>query len=164
MSQVSVRAVSFVDVIGDLRHLLLRNHEETSPFPGIPLDIDAHRYMRIEAMGALRCYVATVSGRMIGYAAFIVDEHLHHKGAVFATQDVIYVEPESRKTLAGMLLVRFIEDDLRDRGVQVIIHFQKKNHPALGKMLARMGYKDDEVAWMKRLDVSDRKINIASGG
>lgn len=157
MSQVSVRRVRFIDVFDDLAALLTKNHEETSSHHGLPLDINVDAFKLADANGILRCFCAYVDDRIVGYAAFLVSEHWHHKGVLYAMQDVIFVDREHRTSLAGIALLRASEDALREEGVTMIVHHQKNKLPALGKLLQFMGYEPEETTWMKRLDRVDQR-------
>jgi len=88
---------------------------------------------------------------LIGYAVFFVHRNPHYRSSLQAVEDVIYLDPEYRRGRTASRLVRFAERRLTEDGVQVIYHHAKVAHPALGKILERMGYEHIENIYGKRV-------------
>lgn len=140
------------DVQPEIAELCVAHWEEIALDKDIPLSPDWDRYTLLEQAGHLRTYTARVDGELVGYAVFIVSPALHYSTSLQAIQDVIFLHPDHRRGRAGMSLVRLSESSLRDEGVQVVFHHAKKDHPALGILLERMGYGVADILYKKRLD------------
>jgi len=135
-----------------LEALLLRHWREIAHYDDIPLDVDWAVYESAEATGKLCLYTARLDGELIGYAAFLVQRAPHYAGSIQAVQDVLFVAPEHRRGRVGIGLIRFSEEQLATQGVQLLYQHQKLAHPALGRILASLGYEPVEQNWAKRLD------------
>lgn len=142
----------FVDCYHEAAPLLEAHWREIAHYQDIMLEPDEHRYIDLEISGKLRIYTARVAGELVGYAAFFVAPNMHYKSSVQAVQDVIFLAPRHRNSRIGLKLLSFSEDRLRAEGVQAVHHHVKTAHPALGRILGRMGYKPVDVIYSKRLD------------
>jgi len=138
----------------ELAPLLADHWHEVAHYPDLRLAPDRERYQRIEDSGALRIYTARAETKLVGYLAVFVSQSLHYRQALFANQDVLYVDPKFRGSRAGVGLIRFAHDDLRRMGVTVIYqHVKHKSSINVGPMLGRLlGYEHVDDLWAKRLD------------
>lgn len=148
---VEVAQVLLVDHIDAVRPLLLANWQESGANTDIPLDVDVAKYLVAERAGILRCFVAKIDGRIVGYAAFIVGAHSQYRATIYATADVIFIDRDARGTLAGLDLIRFCEKALADEGVDIVLHGEPKGGTRLGKLFRFLGYTPKEVVWSKRV-------------
>lgn len=141
------------DLWKEITPLLERHWWEISTYLDIPLDPDVERYNVMDDAGLLRCYTARFNGELIGYVVLICAS-LHYKSTKIANQDVLFLLPEYRRGRAGIGLIKFAEERLRQEGFSVIYQHQKIEHPALGVVLEKIGYKKIEHIWAKRLERS----------
>lgn len=149
---ITIGVEPFDDFYADARPLIEQHWREVAHFPDVPLNPDLTRYRAMHDAGMLHCYVARgASGRVYGYALFIVNRSLHYADSVMAMEDVIFVDPEVRGGVLGKQLIQFSEMQLRALGVEFVTHHQKQAHPALGRLLSHLGYEAFEVNWIKRL-------------
>lgn len=149
---ITIAAEKFDEFYSDARPLIEAHWREITHFPDVPLNPDITRYRAMCEFGVLRCYVARDPLRKVcGYALFLVSRSLHYADSVVAMEDVIYVDQALRGGLLGKRLVEFSEQQLLDLGVEFVTHHQKNAHPALGRLLAHLGYEPFETNWIKRL-------------
>ena len=132
--------------------LLEKHYHEIAQFQDIPLAVDSRRYEDMERVGALRIYVARQGSLIIGYCVMIVQMNAHYSMSKQAAQDVIYIDPAYRHGRTGMRLIQFVEQELKNEGVQVVYQHSKVAHPALGRLLDFMGYTRADIIHAKRLD------------
>lgn len=119
---------------------------------GLPLDVDWPQYRKMERIGAFRPIGAFLGRQMVGYSAFFVQPTLQHKGSVQAINDVLYLEPEARRGMAGVLLITRAERMLRELGARRIVYFSHPSSNAkLSDLLRRLGYEHVESAHAKML-------------
>jgi len=129
-----------------------RNFKEIETFQDMGLDFDYERYEAIEKNGSYRLFTArNGSGGLIGYAAYFVDRHIRHNKTIQASQDVIYIVPESRGI--GGLLLRFCENELKKEGVSVIYSYVKIAHSKVFSPLCeKLGYQLTDYVYSKKLN------------
>lgn len=132
---------------------LLRNHwREIAHYQDISLDPDKEAYAMLENAGALRCYsMRDEAGALVGYVAFFVRMNMHYRSSLQAVQDVLYVDPAHRRTMAGIRLIKFAECSLAAEGVQVVYHHVKCTN-RVGELLERLGYELIDRVYGKRLN------------
>lgn len=152
MSEASLQQETFDAFYADALPLLRRHWREIAHYPDIALDPDVDRYHAIEDAGNLRVFTARVMGRLVGYALFFVHPNLHYRSSVQAVADVIYVDPDHRRSTIGLRLLAYTEAALKAEGVQAVYHHVKANHAGLGKILERTGYDLIDLIYAKRLD------------
>lgn len=106
-------------------------------------------YRALEQAGKLLLFYAYSEGQPAGYQAFIVTEHPHYAGTVWAQADAVYVKPEHRGIL-GARFMAWADEQLREAGVQVVLRAAPRDTP-LGSMLERMDYREQETNYIKEL-------------
>ena len=133
--------------------LFEQHWQEIATFKDIVLSPNKEADKTLEDAGMLRFFTARRDDRLVGYAVFLLGCHLHYSQNLFAMQDVVFVDPLVRGGRTGWMLLRFAEKSLKDDDkVTLVQHHMKNSHPALGALLARMGYAATETLWTKRLD------------
>jgi GNAT superfamily N-acetyltransferase len=157
VSKGEVLRVSIVDNIDAVRHLLLKNWQESGANPDIPLDVDVEKYVIAERAGILRCYAAMIENKIVGYAVFVLSRHSQYKQTIYGSCDVIYVDRDVRSTMIGLDLIRHCEDALADEGVDIVQQCEPKGGTPLGKLLRFLGYAPKEVVWTKRITRQQRQ-------
>jgi hypothetical protein len=139
-------------VINEIAPLLEAHWAEIAHYPDIPVNCNYDAYLKLEAAGILRIYTVRAHLALIGYAIFLVSPNLHYGGSLQAKQDVLYLAPAYRRGRMGWRFIVWCDEQLRAEGVQVVVQHQKIAHPALGRILERIGYQAVDTLWMRRLD------------
>jgi hypothetical protein len=139
-------------VIDEIKPLLDAHYAEIAHYQDIPVNVAYEKYLAVEALGRLRIYTVRSRGELVGYAIFTLAPSLHYSGSLQAMQDVLYLHPWYRKGRVGMRFIEWCDSQLRVDGAQVVYQHQKIAHPALGKLLARIGYEAIDTIWARRLD------------
>lgn len=133
------------DVFEDVQPLLALHYRElTLHQDKIALDPVWERYAALERQGSFALFTARDGGRLIGYSAFYVQNHIHYTDTIVAANDVLFLHPDYRKGSAGIKLIKFSEQQLQAQGVNKItwhVKFSKDFRP----ILHRLGYADEEV-------------------
>ena len=116
----------------------------------IALDLDVSSYNKLCTIGMLKIFtIRNVYGKLIGYASFFLNEHLHNKGMVQASQDAIFILKEYRGH--GGKFIDYCDQELKKDGAMLVRHFVKP-HIDFGPILLRKGYQHAETVFTKRLD------------
>jgi len=142
------------DLWAEVACVLSRNHKETGLL-GVPLDPDVERYNALDDAGVLRCYTARDDrGLLVGYSVMIVSYSLHSRGskqALQALQDTTYIVSEFRSGMAGVRLMRWVDEQLIAEGVRVIVRQSCDRHDT-SRVLERMGYEQTHRCYARRID------------
>ena len=117
----------------------------------VPLDVDYGYYRSLEQSGTYRCIAARRNGRLVGYNAFFLNRHTRHRGTVFGQNDVLYLLSGERRGMAGFRFLQDSEALLKGAGVVKVRYDVMENAPALGVILARMGYRHEAKVYTKVL-------------
>lgn len=143
---------SLDQVRAEVEPLLYAHWQEISSYPDIPLDPDWSIYERAQELNRLRFFTARAERVLAGYAVYFLGHNPHYRGSLQARQDILYLSPEYRRGGAGLRLVRYADEQLAEEGVQVVYQHVKLAHPALGRLLERVGYEPVETLYARRLD------------
>ena len=139
------------EIWDEILPMLHAHYEEVGHYKDIPLDPDKSVYLAMEEAGAIKVYTVREEGKLIGYAAYFIRKHPHHKDSLQASQDIIYVDPKHRGGV-GKRLIKECDERLRELGVQVVYSHLKAKHN-FGPMLERMGYELQDLIYSRRLDL-----------
>lgn len=110
----------FSDVYGDLLPLLEGHYAEISTHKdyGIPLQPQVQVYRARELDGSLMMTIGREAGRIVAYFVCFIGPALHYSSCLTCLPDIFYVTPERRKGRTGLRMFRFVEAELRRRGVR----------------------------------------------
>lgn len=107
-------------------------------------------YRALEQAGALVLFTAyTEDDKPAGYQAFLLTEHPHYAGTLWAQADAVYVAPEHRGVLGAKFLA-WADAELATLGARVLMRAAPEGTD-LGPMLGRMGYRAQETNYIRSL-------------
>lgn len=131
--------------------LLVAHWREIAHDLTIPLSPDWERYYALQDAGSIRVYTARRDGEIIGYAVFIVNRNLHYSTSVQAVQDILFIREDLRRGTLGTRLIKFSEEQLKQEGVQVVVHHIKAKHD-WSPLIERLGYSLVDLIYLKRIN------------
>ena len=144
-----IRPERYADCIDDIMGLAPSHWREVEWQPDkLPLRINHEFFENADRLGALLTLTAREGKRLVGYAMWIVSQNPKHAGALVASNEVLYVDPEYRGHLLGPKLLRESEAMIRRAGVKVM-GVCVKTKADFGPMLERGGYQPVETTWLK---------------
>lgn len=109
---------SFAERLNELQALLPEHYKELALNQDcVPLDPQYEIYIEREQQGSLLFVTMREAGEMIGYFIAFIAPGLHYKTCLTCTMDIFYVRKDKRKGSAGVRMFRFVEKELRRRGV-----------------------------------------------
>jgi N-acetylglutamate synthase-like GNAT family acetyltransferase len=114
----------------------------------VPLNPDVDTFWALEKSGLLLIVTARDGEKMVGYHVCIVRPHLHYKHSLTAYADMYFVHPDYRQGMTGVRMFKFLEAELRARGVERIYQ-GTKIHKDMGRLFERLGYKETERLYVK---------------
>ena len=137
-------------LVAEMLPLFQKHWEEIAHYKDIPLEPDFKKYLVLEGLGDLRVYTARdESGRLVGYAIYVIFIDAHYQSLLGAKQDVLYILPANRGF--GMDFIVWCDNQLKDQGIKVVFQHVKVAHD-FGPMLKFLGYELVEHLYSKRLD------------
>lgn len=134
-----------VDSLLELHYLELTQNKDR-----VKLNPRWDQYAVLQRLGALIVLTARDGDKLVGYAAFFVNRHMHHADLTLAVNDVLFLHPDYRQGTTGLRLVKFCEDSLKAAGADKLC-FHAKLHTSLIPILHRRGYSTEEIVLGKFL-------------
>lgn len=139
------------DVKDEAEPLLQQHWEEIAVNKDkIKLNVDWESYKKLEESGDIGLYTARYKGDLVGYFAVISQYHLHYKDHIYAVSDVVFVHQDHRKTKLGYRLFKHAEEDLKKRGVSVLV-VNTKVHKPFDDLMEGMDFELIERTYSKYL-------------
>lgn len=149
---MNLQQETLFDVLDEVDYLLQMHYEE------VALNRDKKRllpkweeYAALEKMGAFVVYTARHEGVLVGYAAFFIHTHMHYGEYKLAINDVVFLHPDHRKSTCGYRLIKFADDQLKERGDIDHIFWHVKKSKDWTEVLHKLGYVDEEIVVGKSL-------------
>lgn len=110
---------SFEERLAELQVLLPLHYRELALNQDkVPLQPQYHVYIERERAGGLLFITLRDAGELVGYFIGFIAPGLHYSTCLTCTMDIFYVHPERRSGSAGVRMFRFVEAELKRRGVQ----------------------------------------------
>lgn len=122
----------FSSVYAELLPLLKEHYGEISTHKDrdIPLEPLVEVYRIREADGSLMMAIGRETGKIVGYFVCFIAPGLHYRSCLTCSPDIFYVDPTRRAGIAGVRMFRFVEKELKRRGVQRWAVGSKVKHDA----------------------------------
>jgi len=110
----------FSDVYGELLPLLHEHYGEISTHKdqGVPLEPMVEVYKAREADGSLVMVIGREAGEIVAYFVCFVAPGLHYRTCLTCSPDIFFVRPDRRNGRVGLRMFKFLEAELRRRGVK----------------------------------------------
>lgn len=148
-SRLTYALENYGSVQEEMRELTVEHWEEIAVNKDkIKLNPDWELYEKLSDDGYLGIYTVRSDGKLVGYFIVIAMPNPHYKDHIFATNDVIFLRKEYRKGLTGVKLLKFAEQDLKTKGISVIV-VNTKVHTPFDKVLERLKYNLIERVYSK---------------
>ncbi|WP_426106346.1 GNAT family N-acetyltransferase [Massilia sp. TSP1-1-2] len=109
---------SFEQQLEELQVLLPAHYTELALNQDqVPLSPRYDVYIKNERADALLFVTLRDDGDLVGYFIGFIGPGLHYSTCLTCTMDIFYVRKDKRKGTAGVRMFRFVEAELRRRGV-----------------------------------------------
>lgn len=122
----------FSDVYGELLPLLHEHYGEISTHKDhdVPLEPIVEQYRAREADGSLLMVIGREEGAIVAYLVAFIAPGLHYRSCLTCSPDIFFVREDKRTGMAGVRMLRFVEKELRRRGVRRWAMGSKVQHDA----------------------------------
>jgi GNAT superfamily N-acetyltransferase len=118
---------------------------------GMPkLDIDWEQLKNVENAGLLYITGAMRSRKLVGFAMYVLTNHLHHKHTRMALSDILALDYSMRGLGVGLRMVQHAEGELKRKGVQFVTH-QFRTCYNVEPLFPKLGYRLIEQTYIKEL-------------
>jgi len=114
----------------------------------IPLDPDYDKYKSMGDNHSMIFISVRDNGKLIGYAFWMICQHLHYKSTRWAYNDIIYLDPKYRRSGLGLKLIKASEQVMIDAGAKKIAWHVKVTNDWT-PILARLGYIKEDIVMGK---------------
>lgn len=142
---------SFEQQLDELKLLLPLHYRELALNQDkVPLAPQYSVYIERERQGGLIFVTLRDAGALVGYFIGFIAPGLHYSTCLTCTMDIFYVHPERRTGSVGVRLFRFVEAELRRRGVQRWF-MGSKIHADASALFKRIGAAPVETYYSKWL-------------
>lgn len=133
------------EVVQEVQPLLLAHYAELTLHKDVvKLDPQWDYYALLEKMDRFVVITARDDGKLIGYNAFFVQQHMHYAGLKVAQNDVFWLVEEYRRGTTALRFLRYTEEALKRMDVRkVVYHCKTSNNFA--PILRRLGHAEEEV-------------------
>ena len=116
----------------------------------VPLSPQFDKYVATEKQGGLIFVTLRKAGEMVGYFIGFIAPGLHYSTCLTCQMDIFYVLPEHRGSGTGFQLFKFVEQQLKKRGVQRMF-VGSKMHKDASWLFEKLNYTPVETyysAWL----------------
>lgn len=115
---LTIQVEKFADIIEEFKPMFPLHWKELALNQDkVPLDPQYDIYLAREELGELLFVTAREDGDPVGYFIGFIARGLHYKTCLTCTMDIFYVHPEKRTGRTGIKLFKFVEKELKRRGV-----------------------------------------------
>jgi GNAT superfamily N-acetyltransferase len=116
---ITCHVESFEERLAELQVLLPLHYRELAMNQDkVPLSPIYSHYIDRERAGGLLFVTLRDAGQLVGYFIGFIAPGLHYSTCLTCTMDIFYVHPDKRTGSAGVRMFRFVETELKRRGVQ----------------------------------------------
>jgi GNAT superfamily N-acetyltransferase len=148
---ITCHVESFEERLSELAELLPAHYKELALNQDkVPLDPRYDFYIDTERKGGLIFATLRDTGELVGYFIGFIAPGLHYRTCLTCTMDIFYVRQDKRKGSAGVRLFRFVEANLKARGVQRWF-MGSKVHADASALFKRIGAAPVETYYSKWL-------------
>lgn len=133
---------------------LSREHwTAVAPHAGvIPVDPDLNLYQQLDAAGIVRFVTVRRAGVLVGYTiVMVMPTHQHYRRVKWASTDGLWLVPTERRPRVALRMLEYTQNMLRKEGVILFVVMEHPDHPALGRLLAHLGFAKSGVCHSRRL-------------
>lgn len=115
---ITAHAESFEQNLEYLKPLLPIHYKELAlDQDRVPLSPQFDKYVAAEQRGELIFVTLRKAGQMVGYFIGFIAPGLHYSTCLTCNMDIFYVLPDHRGSGTGFQLFKFVEQQLKKRGV-----------------------------------------------
>jgi GNAT superfamily N-acetyltransferase len=148
---ITCHVESFEERLAELQALLPLHYRELALNQDkVPLQPQYHIYIERERAGGLLFVTLRDAGELVGYFIGFIAPGLHYETCLTCTMDIFYVRADRRSGSAGVRMFRFVEAELRRRGVQRWF-MGSKIHADASALFKRIGAAPVETYYSKWL-------------
>lgn len=148
---ITVQIDSFKECQKELAEIFITHWHELALFKDkMPLAPQYLEYVAREKDGVLFLTTVRVDGKLAAYYIAQVRPGFHYGSTLTGTMDILYVVPEFRGRGLAFPLFRYVERELRRRGVKVWYSGYKIHNPlGLDKLYDAFGFIDADIYKVK---------------
>ena len=148
---ITAHTESFEENLEYLKPLLPIHYKELALNQDkVPLSPQFDKYVATEKQGGLIFVTLRSASQMVGYFIGFIAPGLHYSTCLTCNMDIFYVLPDHRGSGTGFQLFKFVEQQLKKRGVQRMF-VGSKMHKDASWLFEKLNYTPIETyysAWL----------------
>jgi hypothetical protein len=127
---ITFNVESFIEVYPELEPLLHKHYGEISLHKDhdVPLDPQLSTYHARERDGSLMTVIGRENGEIVAYFLCFIAPGLHYRSCLTCSPDIFFVREDKRTGMAGVRMFKFVEKELKRRGVKLWFVGSKNAH------------------------------------
>ena len=148
---ITAHIESLTERLDELKALFPLHYEELALNQDkVPLDPQYHVYLERDKLGQVILATLREEGALVGYFVGFIAPGLHYQTCLTCTMDIFYVHPDKRGGRCGVKLFKFVENELKRRGVQRWF-VGSKCHKDASWLFEFLGFNQVEIYYSKWL-------------
>lgn len=148
---ITAAVESLTERLSELMPLLPLHYEELALNKDkVPLDPQYGVYLERDAQGGVLFVTLRDAGELVGYFVGFIAPGLHYQTCLTCTMDIFYLREDKRGGRGGVKLFKFVEQELRRRGVQRFF-VGSKCHKDASWLFEYLGFEPVETYYSKWL-------------
>lgn len=138
-------------VVEQNQHLIVEHWDEVATTEYGKMDIDWETFNLLDSINKILTIVARYDDEVIGYAIFLIHNHLHAKETLLIDCDAVFMKKSYRKTGLGVDLIEKSQEIISQKFGQCTILWHVKPHVDFSHRLEKIGYKKYETIYSLRI-------------
>lgn len=148
---ISIKDECFVDCISELEPIFKSHYDELiTEKERSPYGPNYRSFIASENQGSLLFISIRDGAKMIGYMINLIAPSFEYKGILTCVSSFTYILPDYRKKSAGWQAMNYLEEKLKELGVQEWLAGYRVNFDLLG-FYEDFGFHKHEVIMRKRI-------------
>ena len=149
MSNIDYQEEWYDEVCEDMKPLIDKHWDEIALHKDkIKLNPDWEMYEALNKIDRLRIFTAREGEELVGYFIVLIHKHMHYQDHIYALNDIIYIKPEKRGSTLAYRLIKYVEKELKDSGVSVLM-VNMKTHAPFDRLMEGCGFSNVERVYSK---------------
>jgi len=151
MKKLKYQVENWFDCKEEMKWLIPIHWEEVAlNQDSIALNMWFEEYDKLAKLDILHIVTVRDDEKIVGYYWAMIRPHMHYAQSLTAFTDMFFLHPKYRKGMNGVILFRFFEQSVKDKGVQRIIS-STKAHLDKSALFKRLKYQQSDIVYTKIL-------------
>jgi GNAT superfamily N-acetyltransferase len=149
LRMIDIKVEKLATCMEEMKPLLEEHYLEVHAFPDlIEFNPNYDKYLELEAVGAIHVVTVRDEGKLVGYYLSFIVPNIHYQDHLYASNDVLYVDPAYRGGSVAYRMFKYVEKCYKELGVSVFTVHMKIDLP-FDRLCEAIGMEKKENIYMK---------------